>query len=350
MLRHKRERGFTLIELSIAMVLLGVVTIMVAPYFHMLISAKNQAYAQDQALTNQKISQALLQYAEQSTTLGTLPAPYSAGSLVSTVFDPTDVSATSVQPFLLAAGLNPQGVNTDLAASQRVRVYQRLTGLTQSVPLYGQSGPAAGLRYELGAVYMTPCPLNNSAPSCNPNPSTGLPGSSPALTAANYRTWTTTGEDLPAVMFSTLPLQKQLLATTRERLDRVRDALSGYFRARLLTAAATDTTNFYPAPTGGAPVLSGATPANNQGCRDGWYALNAANVNVLAQVGLSAAELGATAWDGRVEYCRDYDPTGASGANVPPHYAALRIHASVSQGIAPDNTPAGATNNLILSF
>lgn len=347
----KREQGFTLIELSIAMLLLGIVTIMVAPYFNLLISARKQAYAQDQALTNQKISQALLQYAEQNTALGTLPAPYSSGSFVSSVYDPADVGVTSVQPFLLSAGLNPQQVNTDQGTSKRVRVYQRVTGLTQSVPLYGQSGPAAGLTYQLGVVYMTPCPLDNSAPTCNPNPGTGLPGASVALTSANYRTWTTQGEDLPAVMLSTLPLQKQLLATTRARLDRVRDALSGYFRARMLTAAATDTTNFYPAPTGGgAPVLSGAAPGANQGCRDGWYSLDAANVNVLAQVGLSQAELGATAWGGGVQYCRDYDPTGTSGANVPPHYAALRVLGAVSQGAGPDATPGGTANNIILSF
>jgi hypothetical protein len=49
-----------------------------------------------------------------------------------------------------------------------------------------------------------------------------------------------------------------------------------------------------------------------------------------------------------VEFCRDYDPLGAKVADAPPHKAALRINANVSQGIAPDSVVSG--NNIVLTF
>lgn len=346
---RRRSQGFTLIELILSVTLLGILTIMVTPFFKMLMGARAQAYAQEQALIDQKVANALLAYAGSNTLLGQLPAPYTGGSYKSTVFNPTDATATSLQPYLLGGNLNPNFVNNDAAASKRVRVYQKVSGLTHTMPMYGQSGPVVTLNYDFGVVYMTICPLDNSSPSCNPNSATGIPGYSPVLTATNYKTWTTDPRDLPATMFSTLPLQQGMLEVTHTRLDNIRDALSGYARAKMLMAAATDTTNFYPAPTGmGAPVLSGGNPATNQGCRDGWYSLNSGVVNVLTQVGLSQAEMGSTAWGGTVQYCRDYDPTGASGANTPPHYAALRVRSAMSLGIAPDN--ASAANNVIISF
>lgn len=341
------EKGFTLVELVLAMTLLGILTMMVMPFFKMLMAAKEQAYTQEQSLTNQKIAKALLDYASYNTLLGTLPAPYTGGGYTNTVYDSTDASATSVYPFLLDANLNPQYVNNDATTGKRVRVFQKLSGLTFTQPLYGQSGPQATLTYEFGLVYMTKCPFNNVSPACNPNVATGVPGKSAKLTALNYKTWVNDPEDYPPTMFSTLNLQQDRLGVTASRLTTIRDALASYSRAKMLTAAATDTTNWYPAP---ATSLAGQNPANLQGCRDGWYSLNNATVNVLPQVGLPLGEMGITAWGGVVQYCRDYDPTGLSGADVPPHYAALRIHKNVSSGIAPDNSVGGAANNIILSF
>lgn len=343
----QQEKGFTLVELVLAMTLLGILTMMVMPFFKMLMAAKEQAYTQEQSLTNQKVAKALLDYAGYNTPLGTLPAPYTGIGYTNTVYDPNDATATSLQPFLLDANLNPQYVNNDATAGKRVRVYQKITGLTFAQPLYGQSGPQATMNYEFGLVYMTKCPFNNVSPSCNPNSATGVPGKSPKLTALNYKTWTNDPEDYPPTLFSTLNLQQERLAVTSGRLTTIRDALASYSRAKMLTAAATDTTNWYPAP---AANMGGQNPANNQGCRDGWYSLDNPTVNVLPQVGLPLGEMGITAWGGSIQYCRDYDPTGLSGPNTPPHYAALRAHKNVSNGSAPDSSVAGAPNNIILSF
>ena len=346
----KRQHGFTLVELLIAVMVIGVITILLAPTFNSLITAQQLAYYEKHRLNNQLIAAALLSYAANSTRHGRLPAPYTGNGYTKTIYNPNDGSAAGVAltQALTQSGINPIEINDDGTASQKVRVYQLVQGLTQQVPLYFQSGPLVTLTYDFGAIYLTACPKNNS--TCNPTAATGVPGSSPALTAANYSTWTTTGTDDRPYFVSSLPLQKQMLATTVQRLEKVRDALLAYFRAQQITAAAGDTTNWYPNQAGASAAgsMSGATPSANQGCRDGWYNLSSAGVSVLPAVGLSAQEYGVTAWGGPIEYCRDYDPTGTSGANTPPHYAAIRIHANVSAGIAPDSAVPG--NNIVLTF
>jgi hypothetical protein len=249
---------------------------------------------------------------------------------------------------LTQSGVNPSEINDDGTASKNVRVYQLVQGLTQQVPLYFRSGPLVTLTYDFGAIYLTTCPKGST--TCNPNSATGVPGDSQAISANNYTTWSTSGSDGRANFVSSLPIQKQMLATTVQRLDKVRDTLLSYLRTQQVTAAGGDTTNWYPNQDGKATPgsLSGANPATNQGCRDGWYDLSQAGVSVLPTVGLSAQEYGMTAWGGPIQYCRDYDPTGAGTPNAPPHYAAIRINVNVSAGLAPDGAVPG--NNIVLTF
>lgn len=347
-----RQRGFSLIELLIAVLVLGVIAVLAGPAFSFLASAQKQAWAERQRVVNQKIVNGLLAYAQTRTPRrGELPAPYTQGSFRSAVVDPDDTAAgpREVTLALVRAGVAPSEIADDGSAAANVRVYQRVDGLKSSVPLYLHSGPAAELTYQFGAVYITRCPR---ADACNGT----LPGASSALNDTNYATWDVQGTDAAAVFVSSLPLQKDMLAVTARRLDTLRDSLLQYVRAKQLAAAATDTTNWYPAPSA-APSLAGATPNTNQGCRDGWYDLSAANVDVLPQVGLSREEFGTTSWGGAIHYCRDFDPTGTKAPNAPPQWAALRVHKSVSQGIGPDPgagaaAPAtgGALNNLFLTF
>ena len=340
----KKPHGFTLVELLITTIITGILFLVFAPAFSRLAASQKRAYIEQAKMNNQSIALALLSYAATSTTLGVLPAPYSGSGYTNTVYNPGDVSAGGLA---LTQALNQNGlttataINDDGTPGSNVRVYQLVNGLTLQTPLYFNSGQLVTLTYQLGAIYMSGCPKSDA--SCNPNSGTGIPGSSSVLTSANYATWNTAGTDLEPYIISTLPLQKNMLITTVQRLDRTRDALLGYVANKRITAAAGDTSNMFPTDS---PSQSGKTPGSNQGCRDGWYSLK--NSTILAQVSLSANENGQTAWGGDIEYCRDYDVTGTKGANVFPQYAAIRINASVSSGISPSPTVVG--NNVILTL
>ena len=334
----RRQSGFTLLEMIIVLALIGIVTVVLAPLVQWLRTSMQQTAQQQAVLDNHRLAAALQSYSGANTPLGTLPTPYSGGGYVHTVYNPSDTTAPglALAQQILQSGVSPTAVNDDGTAAHNVRVYQLISGLSQPSPLYTQSGPLVVLTYQLGALYQTQCSL--AVGTC----STTL-GASATLTTSNAATWTTTPPDGAPTLVSTLPLQQSMLSTTVERLDHVRDQLTGYFRDAQIAGAAGDPTNFYPTS---APSLAGASPTSNQGCHDGWYDLTSASV--LPTVGLSSQEYGVTAWGVDVEYYRDYDPTNSKAADAPPHYSAVRINVDVSHGLNPD--PAVAGNNVILSF
>lgn len=339
--RRARQGGFTLVELAITVIMIGVITVLLAPIYNSYVTASRRAYDEKQTLTNLSIGKAMMSYAANSTSQGRLPANYTGSGFTKTVSDPGNAAFTAS---LNQEGIPSSEVNTDGFASNRVRVYQLVQGLITSVPLYFQSGPLTTLYYDYGAVYVTDCAFANA--TCNPTPATGVPGTSPLMTSGNYSTWKTSGTDSDAYIISTLPLQKAMLASTVQRLDKVREAVLSYLRAQQLTAAPTDATNWFPPNPG---TMGGQNPATNQGCRDGWYDLSTSTV--LATIGLAKEEFGSTAWGGRVEFCRDYDPTGTKVPNAIPHYAAVRINKTPSTGsVANSPDPAVIGNNIILTF
>lgn len=347
--KMEKNAGFTLVELLVVVIIIGIVSIMMSPVYNDLLTAQRKAYEEKHRLNNQLIGAGLMSYAANSTQTGRLPAPYTGAGQTKTIYNPADATAPGIAltQALSQTGINPGEINNDNTTAQKVRVYQLVQGLQQNVPLYFQSGPLVTLTYDYGAIYMTNCPKSTTA--CNPNAATGVPGTTTsALSAANHPTWATTGTDGQAFFVSSMPIQKQMLATTTQRLDKVRDALLVYLYAQQHTAAGGDTTNWYPNESGlsAAGSLTGANPGTNQNCRDGWYNLSNAAVNVLPAVGLSPAEYGRTAWGGTVEYCRDYDPV-PTAPDTPPHYSAIRINSDITSGSAPSATPG---NNIVLTF
>jgi prepilin-type N-terminal cleavage/methylation domain-containing protein len=336
--RQHQQAGFTIIEVLVVVFVMGLIMWAVGPAIRDAFNALTRAENGRQALNNQNLASVLLDAARTQSTLGQLPAPYTGGSYHSSVADPGN---TALINLFTQTGLLPNNINTDGTDAQNQRVYQLVSGLSMQVPLYFRSGPLVTLTYQIGTVYSTRCALADS--SCNPGAS-GIPGASAALTSANAQTWTPTDPDYGGQVFSTLQLQRSMLQATVTNLDLMRDNFQNFFRENERMASATDTSNWYPAPTIG---LAGQDPATNQGCYDGWYDLSNASVNVLAQIGMDQTRYGTTQWGGAVQYCRDYKPA-ATGANTIPHYGALRINANVSMGIAPDSS--NPANNVVLTF
>lgn len=337
------QKGFTLIELLITVIVIGVVTALMSPVLGDLISSQRQAYNEKHNLNNQLIAKGLTDFARNTSPTGRLPAPYTGAGFNSTIYNPANGSADglALTQALTQTGVNVNEINTDGTSARMLRTYQLLTTPTLTTPLFFQSGPLVDLTYDFGVIYLTQCGFTSA---CN----TGIPGTSPQLTLANLATYATAGTDGRAQFVSSLPVQKEMLEKSTARLERIRLTMLGYFRAKQISAAAGDQTNHYVNQAGlpANGTLAGAAPASNQGCHDGWYSL-AANPSILLTVGLSPEEFGRTAWGGEVQYCRDYNPTGAGAPNTAPHYGAIRINRSVSTGANPSPTPA---NNIVLSF
>lgn len=341
------QSGFTLVELVIVVMVLGAVSVIMSPAFKTLSMANQKLYVEEQNLLNRQIASGLMDYAREDLSgdaLGTLPSPYTGSGYHNTVYDPANSNlATQIQE----TGVNLKEVNSDGTAAKKVRVYQKIS-TQETVPFYGSTGPLVDLDYDFGAIYMTDCMYTDG--SCN----TGIPGDREALTVANMDTWPANPDTdgcMQPVFISTLSMQKSLMRQTVSILDQIEENISSYFTTKQKMADAGDTTNFFPAPTGGsAPDHSGQDPTTNQGCHDGWYNLYDTNVNVLEIVGLSQEKYGLTPWEGLIEYCRDYDPQAVDGstANQPPHYAALRISEDLTANGA-SKDPDG-TDDIIISF
>jgi prepilin-type N-terminal cleavage/methylation domain-containing protein len=337
------QAGFTLIELAITTVVIGVVLTYVSSMLGSLYTSKKQAYDEKQRFTNQQLADVMLTHAKQNTQLGSLPSlttdPFKTNLAI---YNPNATTGDegNFKNLISQSRLDLTAINTDGYSNAHMRKAQILSGLTQSVPLFFQSGPAVTLRYQMAAIYNTDCISNTAPTGCTAY------GRSPQLTSSNYTTWTVTAPDTSLVAFSTLPLQKQMLAETARRLGKVRDALTAYYRAQQIQQGPNDTTNWYP--NSGTFTNPGDQGGNT--CWSGWQALNGTST-ILATIGLGQSEFATTAWGGPIEFCRDFVLDGTA-ANTPPHNGALRVNASVSSGSAADAnlTAAAALNNLYLTF
>jgi prepilin-type N-terminal cleavage/methylation domain-containing protein len=340
--------GFTLIEILIATVLMAILGLTVSS-LSVNISTSTELLRHERAAEeNRLIGESLKTVASQSNN-GRLPTPYTNAAQHNTNA-PLNLNPTSADPTGIAtlqtiqqSGLGLERINYDGYASERVRVYQNIS-LSENTPFFGAFGETVKITYDYGVIYQTSCPLKDS--TCNPSPTTGIPGDSAVLTTNNYKTWQISGNDLRPYIFSTHALQRQWVKQTATNLLAVRNALQSFFSASQLSAPPGDTTNFYPVPDiAGSPDMSGNDPITNDGCRNGWYNLNAATVNILSKLNLTPVTFyGQSAFGGTIQYCSDYDPANTS-ANTTPHGAALRLSRDITSAASPSNG-----TSLILSF
>lgn len=338
-----RHQGFTLIEALISLTLLGILTFLFGGTIGSALSLKKTADQDRQSFTNQAIGGVLLDYARTISATGQLPAPINSGAVRYGIYD----ADANLFTLLTQARIGRTEINGDGLAADNVRVYQLIDGLTQTVPLIAQSGPAVTLTYQQAAIYSTACPR---AGTCNTvgGPG-GIPGVSGIYQASNLSTWGLTGTDYGLTMISTFALQRQMLNVTVDRLYTIRDKMALYVAEKQRAVAASDTTNYYPRPTVAAPAsqMGTTTDCHNSTAGDGWYRLD--NSNILTQIGLSTTEHGKTAWGGQIHFCPDYDIAGTAGNDQPPHYAALRIS---NTPVTTLNPTGSATNigNVVIVF
>ena len=352
------EQGFTLLELAVTVVMIGILGTIIGNYLDVLSTMDKSGFNLEQNRISRLVADSMLEWAENHNQ-SRLPAPFTdtPNAIRLAPVNPAGGGAldTLIQ-LMTQKGVTPAQINSDGTNLARVRVFQIVNNLTAQVPFFGLSGGNATLTFQAGSVYITDCPRTDTV--CNRT--TGSPPGDAAtgdLTAANITTWTTMGTDGQPARVNTLDLQKRLLRTSSDRVDIIREALRQYYNAKQIAAGpAAASTNFFPTA---ATSQAGQNPTTNEGCHDGWYPLgdpaadadasnNAQAANtILAEIGLGRAEFGVTAWGAMLEYCRDYEPnaTGTASANTPPNYSAIRINPSVSTGLKPL-----ATGNLVFSL
>jgi len=336
--RQMVQKGFTLIEMLIALVVLGLMILTVQPMLNMAFTFIEKSMQMEEILNNKKLGDALVEYARNrdGVSRNRLPAPvYAADDSVNGgLYDPTktDSESLALARTLLAAGVQTNAINFDSTAAKNARVYQVVSGQTIEVPYYGSTGDKVTLTYDYGVLYATKC---MRASACYKNATAANPpGDSAQITAATIASWGIAGQDQPPIAFSTLDNQKQLLRATAGRVNQLSERFVTDFHNKIRLAAADSTLNFFETNTGGL-ALGNVDPALNFGCRDGWYALSAANVDVLTKLGLNKSEMGVTAWGAPISYCRDFDPAGTGTWNDPPHYGALMINKNMISTAVP---------------
>lgn len=300
-MRH--QQGFTLLELVIVIGVMGLVLVILTSAMQQTLSLQQMAQDDRDQFNNMQVGRAMQDYAGQlTTTPGALPAE------LTTPF-PVPASATALKEAYYSRGLSETlAVQSGAAANPRPRAYRRVAK-SQSVPLFGGSGPSVTLGYHEAAVFM----LDDATEV--------LGGSDAAVVSGDLAD--EIGGEVPAYRFSSLNFQRSLQRTTTHRIQRVRQGIRDYAALEQMAATAADMTtkNFLPG--------AGATGvATGDGCYEDWLDLSA-STDVLPVVGITRQEYGVTAWGHAFQYCRDYRPSGAA---APPFYGAIRFPQNLNSG------------------
>lgn len=357
----QQQNGFTIIEILVATVLIGVLALAMAPALPEVAAALGTNQENRQRVVNQRIANGLVNLAKENQSSFGIAQPLvvynSAGPADPFYYAPVNPGNTGWAPvpqYLMAEGVASTEIAGDGTIIDNARVFQLATPLTKSVNLYGSGGPQATVTYQFGVIYTSNC--SRLDVTCY-QPGV-IPGGGVALTAANYSTWVPPASAVGPVFFSTLPAQIDRVRKTADRIDVLRDAFRRYYREQQLAASSADiTTNFLPSGTCVAPCTVTGTPNQNQGCYDGWYPLDTSS-NILPQLGLSVAFANnvKTAFNATVDYCRDYHPgsgTYGKAQGAKPNWGALRIRKVLDESSAIPDRATGinnSPNNIVVTF
>lgn len=374
----KNQKGFTLIELALVVLILGITTVLMGSTLQRLALINAKSKAQNDLITNQKIAYSMLQWAEYGDTTMSLPTPYngtcSAGICYGGVNAITSSSGDyqDLYTYLTAQNIRPAVFNaSDSIANPYARIYQTAPGQTLDVPINDTNGEVVTLTYDVGVLYQSTC-LYSSGAAC-------FTASGATWTGANFNTWTAPTTATGVYSFSTLPLQKKKLQQLNTIIETIRRAHRSYVASNSRPATpmstcrgsalatslkrpsvinycigtSTNPSSVSKLEVGSASVCPICTTAalrasyatNHSGCYDGWYSLgSAANVYILQELGLSQAEFGWTPWGGSIMYCSDYAPyPSAKDKDTAPYNAALMIMkdtANATSGGAPLTPPS----------
>lgn len=343
--RWRHQQGFTLFEMLLTAVMIGVIGGTLASVFPMLVSLNRVEYELRQKRVNLAIATAIEEWAKVYGS-GTvqLPPPFT-GTANSVdyklaILDPSATAGSSpeLMEFIRRQGVKPDEVLQADGGTPYQRVYQQIANtMFEEVPLFGSSGPRVRLTYRGGVVYTSDC-----AVPCTDS----FPGASATITDANRFTWQPADTDTGAAFVSTLSIERVKKTLLAERLRTLTTRMTAYVNTKTIESLPPDIAiNHFP-PNG---PTAAAGSINVQGCLGGWYPLS---VTQLAPLGLQASDYATTPWGGQIQYCRDYAPDGGA-ADAFPHYAALRINANLTSGADPSNIMcSSSTSNcsVILTF
>lgn len=315
------ERGFTLVEVLIATVVIGVLSLVLIPATQTLMQARHQRYVEEQDVYSQRIANTMIRYADERSDedKGRLPAPYD-GYMVA---DPDG----EFYKMLMFSGLSPGQVNHDGREANNVRVYQRLDGETTEIPLFKDAAePEIKVEYDYGVIYMTNVPESDAG-----NPEYGDRGQLNDIN--DIESWADSGgDDLSPRFVSTRTLQKNYLRELEEVVRTVRSHILQDYRSHKMSEDAQDIHkigHIHPDHNNRDYMESIGITGSSNGCYSGWYDLP--DEDILEDLGLNPTSHGKTPWGQDIEYCPVYTVQDVGGGEYT-SYAALRLPEDVSDG------------------
>lgn len=364
-----KNKGFTLVEVLISTVVIGIISMVLIPATKALMEARSQQYAQEQNMISSKIVNVLQTYADlRDDAPGRLPAPnyLGGGPVPYTVVNKS--TNMDLWEDIIMSGIAPNKINFDGTPAQNVRAYQLLPDQTESISFFKNTDePSVTIEYDYGVVYMSGC--NQYDNSC---PTRGL---LTGLSDVNG-TWQDAGQDLDPYFVSTKTLQINKLRDLNKKLYILRNYIIQEYQTRQKSADQSDLTLTHR-------INGDATDDDGDGLYDyykdstfenfaegtdncwynddegpkassgtAWYKLSE-DTEILEGVGLNPEIFSKTPWKGVIEYCPfymlekiDQEHPNHAGEHKHTSYAAIRV----ADDLLTDGNSASGNSHVYLTF
>lgn len=285
--------GFTLIEILIATIVVGVISMILVPVTQTMLDARDTHYRTQQDKLSLETAHALLEYADKQdgSNAGRLPAPND---------NSVDTGDSDVFEMLLVRGVPATQIEHDDTQAENKRVYARIQSDVQ-VPFFRDSQePKVELKFDYGIVYLAACPQAEFPCSESRSVPTNI-------SDLDDDDWLYDTEDLEPQVVSTEDMQLERLRGLEERIRDIRDRILADFRERQRDVEAKDISDVDRIDNSSAPS---ATSVGSGTCNSTWRTLDGGTM--LSELGLQPEVYGETPWGGDVTYCNDYEASGGS--------------------------------------